>query len=122
MYEIIDSDQSAGVIHEGLADMTKMMKSINLKKWLRFLDTGHLSNGNPDAKDNQKCLYLDKDSRIHLPPYWGQTFKTPELLKTIETQVGVLRGHKKAGPAAGDEDAEELDAQTIVPAIENAIN
>ena len=57
-------------------------------------------------------MYLDKDSRINLPPFYSANSKVKDLLKKIENEVSVARGHKKALPAAGADEINvaELDA------------
>ena len=132
LYDIIDPDQSAMVIHQQLSDLHQINFSCNIKKWIRLLDTGPLKEANPDAAGNQKCIIDEhKDDRINLPPFYSQNYKVKDLLKKIEQEVAAPRGHKKAASSAAPNNsstaskapsADSLDANTIIPAIEKEIN
>ena len=52
LYDIINPDASAMVIHQELSHLTKSNFSCNIKKWIRFLDTGPIKEGNQDAEGN----------------------------------------------------------------------
>ena len=65
-----------------------------------MLDKGSLKEGNPASEGNQECLYKDNDSRIRLPPFYSANSKIKDLLKKIENEVSVVRGHKKVSSDA----------------------
>ena len=115
--------------------------SCNIKQWIGRLAppgnlAGPLRDANPDAAGNQLCIIHEhKDARINLPPFYSQSYKVKDLLKKIEPEVSVARGHKKvpsSGPkattaakttnAAKATSVESLNARTIIPAIEKEIN
>ena len=124
LYDVIDPNKSAMLIHQSLKQqLAPANSSCNIVTWIERLDKkGILKKANPEAeKYNQKCIY-GNDTRINLPSFFNVNSKVNDLLKKIEKEVSIARGHKKAvGADAGGLASGALTADNIVPAIEKEL-
>ena len=55
LYDAMDATKTTQQMHKSMANHTKMLQKVTLKKWIGFLDNNKLKAVSPQ---NQKCLYL----------------------------------------------------------------